>query len=381
MADGTSDETDGPGEVHRPDLAQEVTDTDVGNNLIQVGNVIFQAPDSGRSIPNAPKERTGGSFLSNPAFLGGLAFAALVAIVIPGALYVRSELQGGSEPTKETPAPSLTVNSAVPGQTKTVPVTKPPVTDASLAVTVDTNPWNMSSPALAEIYGGSEDWLVPKGQIVQGQPDTGKRNDFFYQFAKARNAVSVGMVFFTFNIQNLTGGAVLLRSIQVTDLQCAAPLKGTRIFTGGGAEFKYPGVILIDLDEDRPRPYFLRKERGDLIGKFFFQAAKLTPQQSDPFSFTLSKEETETFDVAARITGRSCQFNLAIEAVVNGQQKRLIISDSGKRFRVTGDRDETRWFFPGGDLNGVPAWGLLQDSQAIPTKLAPVDRPLPETDP
>ncbi|GAA1790386.1 hypothetical protein GCM10009735_22480 [Actinomadura chokoriensis] len=77
---------------NEPASAQGVHHSDVADSVFQVkdvrGDVTINTRSAGHNHP--PPGRLG--FLANPRFLGAVAFAALVAIVIPGAFYVRGQI-------------------------------------------------------------------------------------------------------------------------------------------------------------------------------------------------------------------------------------------------------------------------------------------------
>lgn len=92
-----------------PTPVQGVYRSDVADSVFQVkdvgGDVNINTRSTGHN--HSPPGRL--TFLANPNFLGAVAFAALVAIVIPGAFYVREKLADDpSQPELGISAPSKT---------------------------------------------------------------------------------------------------------------------------------------------------------------------------------------------------------------------------------------------------------------------------------
>ncbi|MFD6275183.1 hypothetical protein ACFWFI_06380 [Streptomyces sp. NPDC060209] len=245
-----------------------------------------------------------------------------------------------------------------------------PPTPADLKVSVDTNPFHASSVEMIEAYGRNQEWMLPQGQVVKGDPGYASI-DSFYNFAKSFHGVAVGRLLFGVTIQNLSGGVVYLRSMGLKKFACEDPLKGIRIWTGGGADPVTPRAIVIDLDLPRPVPLYYPKIENLDVSK----------AKTAPFGFEVPKGDTEQFDIAALIakSGRSCSFELAIEAVVNGERQTIRISDSGKPFRLTTGSASAYWMYNGG--GGPTTWsrpGEVHDS--LPRTRGP-DEPLLVTDP
>jgi hypothetical protein len=305
-----------------------------------------------------------------------VAFTAASILVISGAFYIRGELAGGEAGKGGTVRSSQAPFTGEPGEP---PPTRPAVVEPVVKVATDTDPLNLGSEELKEIYGRNQDWLVPRPQVVKGDPRTsGERPAAdFYRFVKARSGVSVNRVFFSATMQNLTGGAVYLRSVRVTDLKCAEPLKGTRLWSGGGADPLTPRAILIDLDAAGPTPLHFSRIPEEWL--YRDSPSRIDPRKAKPFGFTLAEGGTESFDiVAVNFKHRSCDFKLAVTAVLNGRSSSMTIDDGGRPFRVTGDPDNDIWMY-----NPVPGsstpWSWPGDgADGGATRTA--DQPLLETD-
>jgi hypothetical protein len=228
--------------------------------------------------------------------------------------------------------------------TSSLSTVTPSVTPANLKVLVDTNPFHVSSPDMIEVYARRQEWLLPAGKPVMGDPGFVAEN--FYKFAKSYHGVAVGRLLLGVTIQNLAGGDVYLRSMEVTNLVCGAPAKGIRIFEGGGADPLEPRAIIIDLDAKRPIPLYYPKTMN-------LDPAMSTPK---PFGFPVPGNDTAQFDIAALLmkSKRSCSFELAINAVVNGESRTVQITDAGKPFKVAGSLNDTFWMYNGG--GGPATW-------------------------
>jgi hypothetical protein len=338
---------------------QDVSRTEVAGGVFQVrdvgGNVHISAPTVGH--PPAPRG------LRNPTFRAAMAFAVLVAIVIPGSFYVRDKI--ADDPV----APSAGPESSTP------------ITEPVISVTTDTDPLRLGSKDLVEIYGRNQDWLVPHPKVVVGMPkDMGERQaESFYQFVRERGAVAVNRVFFNVTVQNLTGGAVYLRSIRVSGLRYGPALRGTRLWSGGGADPLTPKVILIDLDESAPKPMLF----SAIEEQWLAPSERTRPDVSKAknFGFTLPGSGTESFDIAAVGTRhRSCEFTLTIEAVVNGRSRQIRVDDKGKPFRVTGDGDTVMWQYYGVN-DPERTWAGGPETGSENRWLRGGHEQLPETDP
>lgn len=79
-----------------------------------------------------------------------------------------------------------------------------------------------------------------------------------------------------------------------------------------------------------------------------------------PFGFTLSKGETEVFDVVAETKNAHCIFDIALDVIVGGRRQTIIVDNYGQHFEATGapDRPEWDWFGdfwlgPGDESNKV----------------------------
>ncbi|MEY9838601.1 hypothetical protein [Streptacidiphilus sp. EB103A] len=273
-----------------------------------------------------------------------LSLAVVVALSIALALWMQSGSSG-----------SATTGDTATGSHPAA------VTPANLKVLVDTDPFHASSPDMMEVYGRHQEWLLPAGQTVVGDPGIVAEN--FYKFAESYHGVAVGRLVFGVTIQNLAGGDVYLRSMEVTNLVCGAPMKGIRIFEGGGADPLEPRAIVIDLDAKRPTPLYYPKTVN-------LDPALSTPK---PFGFPVPGNDTVQFDIAALLmkSQRSCSFELAINAVINGESRTVPITDAGKPFKVVGNLNDTFWMYNGG--GGPTTWsggtvskpGIRSPSQAL----------------
>jgi hypothetical protein len=167
----------------------------------------------------------------------------------------------------------------------------------------------------------------------------------------------VNRLFFKVTVQNLAEGTVYLSGVRLSGLSCGAPLKGTRINYGGGADYSPPRVLLANLDSTRTGLLYFAKFPQSLVPSPG-QVGKDLAKYAKPFGFTLAKGQTESFDIFAYLgTKRSCQFNLTIKATINGKNKELPVNDSGKPFRITGEGTSLNYWFltPGG--SGMEWWG------------------------
>lgn len=375
MTAGTTPPGDGAASPDPPEPAgQDASGNKVGNDLYMVsgvgGDVTIHPPaDRG---PGAPGSR---SSRPSPLLVGGAFFAALI-VVVAAALYVRDHWRpgsGGADPGRTAGAGA----TGAPGTAATSPqaVTKPLVKPVS-----DMNPLKLGTQDLVELYGRNQDWLIPHPAKVVGRPpDTGERPAMgFYRFVQQRNGIAVNHLFFNTTIQNVTKGAVYLRSMRVTDLHYGPPLKGTRLWSGGGADPLSPKAVLLDLDSPGPRPLLFAKVNEQWIGP----ADRPAPdaRQARNFGFTLPASGTESFDIVALETRhRSCEFTLTIEAVLNGESQQIKIDDHGRPFRVTGDPDNVYWMFDSPD----PARTWRRPAQAddgSDARFASATDPLTETD-
>lgn len=317
------------------------------------------------SIQEGTLSRSRLAFLRNRVFLGCVAFVVLAVLVIGIAVIIRDVRTGRGEEAKQAP---ITITGPG-GKTSQIPATRPPVTKAELAVKVDTNPNHLGSETLRAYYGSHEDWMIPKGKVVTGDPsDASKEQDYFYRFAKSLGGVAVGDLYFKATIQNLTGGAVYLSSMNVTELHCKAPLRGTQINSSGGAEGQPPRIVYIDLDRPRPRPVHVTKLLATL---------KFSKSDVRDFGFKLAKDETESFDIVSVTTKRSCEFKLEIEATINGKNEQIVLDDAGEPFRITPYLGDNFWMY------GTSEGWVRVTPGAQPDFEKPVrfDQPLPETHP
>ncbi|XRQ12170.1 hypothetical protein ACN3XK_15125 [Actinomadura welshii] len=324
---------------------QAASGNQIGHNLFQLSRVrnvnMTVTSTSEAAEPAAPGGRHLLTFLGSRVFLGGVATLAVVVTTISGAFYVRGQLQSG-ESGNQGKAPAVSGAGALSAGA----TTRPPVTESVIDVDTNTNPLAMGSVDLQEIYGRNQDWLIPRPQVVEGEPEGGNERpaENFYRFVKERKGVAVNRLFFGATVQNLTGGAVYLRSMRVTALKCSGPLSGTRVWSGGGADPLTPRAILINLDAPGPVPLYFSK-----IPEHWLSPpgnSQINKKKAKTFGFTLPGGGTESYDfVALSYKHRSCSFKLAIAAVVNGQSEEIIIDDDGGPFRVTGDPDHDLWMY------------------------------------
>lgn len=300
---------------------QDVSHTHVGRDLYQV---------------------SGGFHLGGPGFLLAVATIAVVALLIAGGFYVRGRQAGDAR--KRQSAASLSSPAVAGGGISRT--TRPPVTEPVIGVVTDTDPLNLGSEQLKEIYGRNQDWMIPRPQIVKGEPKADQERPAagFYKFVKERGGVAMNRLFFGATVQNLTGGAVYLRSMRVTGLKCGPPLKGTRVWAGGGADPLVPRAVLIDLDASGPTPLYFPRIPEEWLSRS--GSAGIDPRKAKPFGFTLPRGGSESFDfVALSFQHRSCEFTLAITAVLNGQSKQITIDDDGRPFRVAGNPGIDYWMY------------------------------------
>ncbi|WP_149263309.1 hypothetical protein [Actinomadura sp. K4S16] len=212
--------------------------------------------------------------------------------------------------------------------------TQPPAGSANLTVTVNTNPMDLHSPKLRLLYSARQDWMLPSGQTVKGEP--GHSDDGLYLFAKKFHGVAMGYLYFSVVIQNLTGGAVSLDSIHVADFSCTGPLKGVHIWSGGGAEETPVSTVLIDLDKKYPLAVTSKNYPNEV-----------SPDE-EPFGYTIAAQKSQAFDVVAWLhKHQSCSFKLTIKAIINGRDKVIAVSDNREPFRITAPPSE-----------GAPIWQL-----------------------
>jgi hypothetical protein len=261
---------------------------------------------------------------------------------------------------------------------------KPPAPGAHVTVKVDPNPYNLGSLDLLDIYGQNEDWMIPKGAKVMGAPNLGLQRDGLYKLAAKHDGVAVNRLFFSAAVQNLTGGAVYLRSMQVTNLTCIGPMRGTRITAGGGADYRPPRVVFLDLDASRPRPLLLPKApEGFLDPKTYPGGLTRLAKRAKSFGFTLAKEETEPFDfVVTMKKHQKCEFKLVVQAIINGESQLVLIANDDEPFEIAGDPDLNSWFLTNGQHGFV--WSRQGDQgQATEADVGEpgIDNPLTETDP
>ncbi|WP_030169113.1 hypothetical protein [Spirillospora albida] len=322
MGSSDSGESSGP----KDDGArQHVSHTRVGRDLYQLsGNV---------------------GVLTLSRFLIGMAVVLVVTIVIVGAFYVRGQIRDPEREASDGAAGQRPVAGAAPSGSAP---TTPSATEPLIKAVTDTNPLNLRSRELLEMYGRQEDWIIPSPRVVRGAPKVnGERlSDGLYRFVKERGGVAVNRLFFSVTVQNLTGGAAALRSMRVTDLACGPPLKGTRLWSGGGADPLTPRVILLDLDSAEPKPLLFPRLPEDRSGDD--GASKIDPRAAQPFGFTLAEGETESFDVMTlSFKHRSCRFRLAITATLNGRNEQIVVDDGGAPFAVAGNPALDYWtYFP-----------------------------------
>lgn len=307
---------------------QSVTHTRVGRDLYQMsGNV---------------------GVFTLPRLLIGMAAVMVVTIVIAGAFYVRGQIRDPGRGTSDRTAGQRPLGVTSP-PSEAAPNT-PPATEPLIKVVVDTDPLNLQSHDLQEVYGRNQDWIIPSPRVVQGAPKVeGERiAEGFYQFVKQRGGVAANRLFFSITVQNLTGGAALLRSMRVTDLACGPPLKGTRVWSGGGADPLTARVILLDLDAAGPEPLVFPRVPDDWL--FPDGRSRIDTGSARPFGFTLAEGESEAFDVVTlSFKHRSCRFKLAITATLNGRNEQIVVDDDGAPFAVAGNPGLDYWMYtPGG---------------------------------
>ncbi|HEV7931056.1 MAG TPA: hypothetical protein VGP70_01840 [Actinomadura sp.] len=291
-------------------------------------------------------------FFSRPWWQGASGLLAVLGIVIS-----ILALDGNDEKKKEDRASgspagptAAAIGASPPSSVPSSPVVPAPI----VKVVVELNPLKMGSDTLSEIAGRNQDWLIPAGRPVKGSPERAGEQIQFYEFARARGGVSLNRVFISATVQSLTEGAVYLRNMRLSELNCPAPVKGTRIWLGGGADPLQPRAVLIDLSAKRPRPWYFP---GGLPGTLEMPPGN-PPKGQRPFGFGLKKDDSETFDVVATLSSRkSCQFKLVIDAVLSGESREITIDDAGKPFRVTGDPDFNYWMWnPYGPTEGEGLW-------------------------
>ncbi|GAA1538307.1 hypothetical protein GCM10009678_20780 [Actinomadura kijaniata] len=314
----------GPGSEHAPRTEQRISRTRVRGDLYQASGNLSVFPASKLAM--------------------GLAVTAVVTLVITGAFYVRAQLRAD--------------------------VRRPPVTEPVVRVVSDTNPLNMSSPDLKSIYVKQQDWIIPHPRIVRGTPKPGgdRAAHLLYDFVRERGGVAVNRLFFSVTLQNVTGGAVHLRSMRVTGLRCGPPLRGTRVQSGGGTDPLTPRAVLVDLDAAGPAPLvfpriperWLSREGDD----------EIDAKSARPFSYSLPREGSETFDIVAlSFEHRSCTFKLAITATLNGESRQITIDDGGAPFAVAGNPSADHWFYTPGESRFVwtrPGQADGDDGQWLP---------------
>jgi hypothetical protein len=312
------------------------------------------------SLAQPPAEKAGGSWMQRIVYAGARsllrhpATIAVTALVVAAALTfeVQQHFFSSSSSISQGPAPGSKTSASGSGVVINPPATA--IAGPTVVAKVDTNPLDLSSPALVNLYGTNEDWLIPHGITVTGDP--GQDANSFYAFANHFGAVPVNRLFFKVTVQNLTEGAVYLSTMQLSGLTCSAPLKGTRIVTGGGADYSPPRVILINLDSARPAPLYFAKFPETFIPSST-QLAQDLSKYADPFGFTLAKGQTESFDIFGSLRARrSCQFKLAIKATLNGVDTIIPVTDSGKPFKITGEGDSLNFWFYTPGASGMEWW-------------------------
>ncbi|MFC1401814.1 MULTISPECIES: hypothetical protein [Streptacidiphilus] len=242
--------------------------------------------------------------------------------------------------------------------------------DANLKISVDMNPFHAGSGDLIEAYGRDQEWMLPDHQVIKGDPGYASP-DSFYLFAKSFHGVAVGKLVFGVTIQNLSGGVVYLRSMQIVNLVCSGSAQGTHIWEGGGADPVTPRAIVIDLDAKRPMPLYYPK------------IVNLNPSSETPgtFGFQVPGGQTEQFDIAALLTKsrRSCGFGLAMDTVINGKVETLSITDSGQPFRIDGSLGGSYWMYNGG--GGPATWSRVGAVANTQSRLSGPNQALAVTDP
>ncbi|MFC4911454.1 hypothetical protein [Actinomadura gamaensis] len=332
-----------------------------------------------RSQQSISRSRVGGNVFQlsgNFILLKASGFWRIAVIVVVGVvlafLSARSLIQGpGDKGTKSTAARRAPVVAAPPA----------PVSPLIRAV-VDTDPLDLQSEELRELYAEKQDWLIPAPRVVQGvpTPDGERVGEGFYKFVKGYNAVAVNRLFFSVTVQNLTGGAAFLRTIRVTDLRCGPALKGTHVLSGGGAGPLAPRVLLINLDSPAPDPLSFTHVPEEWLSKD--GESSINTASAQPFGFTLSRGETAAFDVAVlSYKHRNCRFRLKITATLNGQNQDLTIDDDHTPLAVAGIPTPDFWEYVPSNESNI-AWQRAPGADSVPTDTTrTATQPLTQTTP
>ena len=129
-----------------------------------------------------------------------------------------------------------------------------------------------------------------------------------------------------------TAERVTIDSMEIDVQHRAEPLRGAHALCQVGGASASPREILVELDPNPPRVRYF-SQGGD---------------PSEPFLFTLGKDEAETFRIYAVAAACYCEWVASLHYVVDGKRMTLAIDDGGEPFRTTGSRDAQNYIWSEG---------------------------------
>lgn len=171
----------------------------------------------------------------------------------------------------------------------------------------------LALPSAVSLNAGQLSSLNSKNQVMDPS---------YAAWFASRDFAYTGQVVIEVQAQGTQDHTVRLINVAPVE-RCTAPMNGTLFLNPGQGE-DLSAQLYLDLnDPTKPAAYM---QAGATVRQ---------PDYFGRYSISLAQGEQETFQVTAAVTGRSCQFTLAVTVLDGDQAVTETISDHGRPFRVT----------------------------------------------
>ena len=187
-------------------------------------------------------------------------------------------------------------------------------------VTVESDPDQISTRT--GTVGGS--YVVAKPIQAIGEPPNKANNCIGrYDWAHKLGGIDADSTSARVTIEGTSDDVVQIKDITVNISKSSPPSVGSHLTCPGRGEVPNVRSVAIDLDANPPTALTLDKSGATV-----------------PFFFTVTKGQTETFDISAMTAKCDCQWDAKISLSVGGKDKTYTIRANGNRaFRTTSSFD------------------------------------------
>ncbi len=193
-------------------------------------------------------------------------------------------------------------------------------------------PLHASVGADSNILSDGWSMLLPADLPTDGRPPSDSRPMDVRAWVASLGAADSGTTFLKLVLEGRAESTVLLRDVRAEVLMRGEPITETLVMweSAGAANAQ---VLGLDLDSDHPRALTVLTRHQGI--DYFLWDAPFGPPVFGDYHSSLTRGEIQVFNIVARTTRDYCEWRLALDLTIQGEEQSLHLDASGEPFRTS----------------------------------------------